>query len=63
MPTLPIAYTAVLADLLYAHSGELVGIYDLRLGWFTHVNPAGVRLLASRWWQTPPLRSVPSPGQ
>ena len=46
MPTLPIAYTAVLADLLYAHSGELVGIYDLRLGWFTHVNPAGVRLLA-----------------
>lgn len=42
---LPVAYTAVLAELLYAHSGEMAGIYDLELGWFTHVNPAGVRLL------------------
>jgi PAS domain S-box-containing protein len=39
-------YTAVLADLLYSHSGEFVGIYDPALGWFTHVNPAGVQLLA-----------------
>ncbi|NVO86225.1 sensor histidine kinase [Hymenobacter terrestris] len=46
MPLLPVAYTAVLAELLYAHSGEMAGIYDLRLGWFTHVNPAGVQLLA-----------------
>ena len=43
---LPASYTAVLADLLYTHSDELVGIYDPSLGWFTHVNPAGVRLLA-----------------
>ncbi|WBA44150.1 sensor histidine kinase [Hymenobacter canadensis] len=46
MPLLPVAYTAVLAEVLYAHSGEMAGIYDLALGWFTHVNPAGVRLLA-----------------
>ncbi|MVN78829.1 PAS domain S-box protein [Hymenobacter sp. HMF4947] len=46
MPLLPDAYSAVLADLLYTHSGEMLGIYDLALGWFTHVNPAGVRLLA-----------------
>ena len=46
MPHLPVAYTAVLAELLYAHSGEMAGIYDLDLGWFTHVNPAGVQLLA-----------------
>jgi PAS domain S-box-containing protein len=46
MPLLPDAYSAVLADLLYTHSGEMLGIYDLSLGWFTHVNPAGVRLLA-----------------
>ncbi len=35
-----------MADLLYTHSGEMVGIYDLDPGWFTHVNPAGVQLLA-----------------
>ena len=35
-----------MAELLYAHSGEMAGIYDLGLGWFTHVNPAGVQLLA-----------------
>ena len=46
MSLLPVAYTAVLAELLYAHSGEMAGIYDLGLGWFTHVNPAGVQLLA-----------------
>ncbi|MFD1875110.1 sensor histidine kinase [Hymenobacter bucti] len=46
MPLLPDAYSAVMADLLYTHSGEMLGIYDLALGWFTHVNPAGVRLLA-----------------
>jgi PAS domain S-box-containing protein len=43
---LPEAYAAVLAELLYAHSGEMAGVYDLELGWFTHVNPAGVQLLA-----------------
>ncbi|RYY20888.1 MAG: PAS domain-containing sensor histidine kinase [Cytophagaceae bacterium] len=46
MLPLPVAYSAVLAELLYAHSGEMAGIYDLGRGWFTHVNPAGVRLLA-----------------
>ncbi|OGX88868.1 sensor histidine kinase [Hymenobacter glacialis] len=46
MPTLPVAYTAVLSELMYAHSGEMAGIYDLDLRWFTHVNPAGVELLA-----------------
>ena len=46
MSLLPVAYTAVLADLLYAHSDEMAAIYDPRQGWFTHVNPAGVRLLA-----------------
>ena len=46
MPLLPVAYSAVMAELLYAHSGEMAGIYDLELGWFTHVNPAGVQLLA-----------------
>ena len=45
MPLLPEAYSAVMADLLYTHSGEMLGIYDLGLGWFTHVNPAGVQLL------------------
>jgi PAS domain S-box-containing protein len=43
---LPASYSTVLVDLLYAHSSELVGIYDPALGWFTHVNPAGVQLLA-----------------
>jgi PAS domain S-box-containing protein len=46
MPLLPVAYTAVMAELLYAHSGEMSGIFDLELSWFTHVNPAGVQLLA-----------------
>ncbi|SFP94920.1 sensor histidine kinase [Hymenobacter arizonensis] len=34
-----------MANFLYAHSGEMAGIYDPGLGWFTHVNPAGVQLL------------------
>lgn len=46
MPLLPVDYTAILAELMYAHSGEMAGIYDLDQGWFTHVNPAGVQLLA-----------------
>lgn len=46
MPLLPPDYSAVMAELLYANSGEMAGIFDLGLGWFTHVNPAGVRLLA-----------------
>ena len=40
------AYLAALTELLYTNSGEMAGVYDLRLGWFTHVNPAGVQLLA-----------------
>jgi PAS domain S-box-containing protein len=42
---LPGAYTDVVAELLYTHSEEMAGIYDLDLRWFTHVNPAGVHLL------------------
>ncbi|MFC6224975.1 ATP-binding protein [Hymenobacter artigasi] len=45
MPMLPGAYTDVVAELLYTHSEEMAGIYDLDLRWFTHVNPAGVHLL------------------
>ncbi|WP_367949185.1 hypothetical protein [Hymenobacter sp. BRD128] len=33
------SYTTVLANLLYTHSREFVGIYDVALGWFTQVNP------------------------
>ncbi|GAB3841165.1 sensor histidine kinase [Hymenobacter jeollabukensis] len=43
---LPASHSAVLANLLYSHSAELVGVYDPVVGWFTHVNPAGVQLLA-----------------
>ncbi|AMJ65970.1 sensor histidine kinase [Hymenobacter sp. PAMC 26628] len=42
---LPVPYTPVLANLLYTHSREFVGIYDVALGWFTQVNPAAVQLL------------------
>ncbi|GAB3638105.1 hypothetical protein GCM10027422_36950 [Hymenobacter arcticus] len=39
------AYTTILSDLLYTHSREFVGIYDVELGWFTQVNPLAVQLL------------------
>ena len=39
------AYFGVFTDLLYTQSKEFLGIYDPALGWFTQVNPAGVRLL------------------
>jgi PAS domain S-box-containing protein len=39
------AYTPILASLLYTHSREFVGIYDVALGWFTQVNPVAVQLL------------------
>ncbi len=42
---LPAAATPVLTDLLYLHSREFVGLYDVALGWFTQVNPAAVQLL------------------
>ena len=45
MSKLPGAYTDVVAELLYTHSEEMAGIYDLDRRWFTHVNPAGVHLL------------------
>jgi PAS domain S-box-containing protein len=38
-------YPDALADLFYTQGPDLVGLYDLALGWFTQVNPAGVRLL------------------
>ena len=37
--------SSVLTELLYSQSKEFFGIYDPALGWFTQVNPAGVRLL------------------
>jgi PAS domain S-box-containing protein len=43
MATFP--YPDALADLFYTQGPDLVGLYDLALGWFTQVNPAGVRLL------------------
>jgi PAS domain S-box-containing protein len=46
MPLLPVAYTALMAELLYAHSGEMAAIYDLDRAGFTFLNPAGVQLLA-----------------
>jgi len=46
MSLFPVAYSAAMAEVLYTHSGEMAGIYDPGLGWFTHVNPAGVCLLA-----------------
>ncbi|MFD1469510.1 ATP-binding protein [Hymenobacter caeli] len=39
------AYTTVLSNLLYTHSREFVGIYDVEMGWFTQVNPVAVQLL------------------
>jgi PAS domain-containing protein len=43
MATFP--YPDALADLFYTQGSDLVGLYDLALGWFMQVNPAGVRLL------------------
>ncbi len=39
------SYTTVLSNLLYTHSREFVGIYDVKIGWFTQVNPVAVQLL------------------
>ncbi|WP_223650550.1 sensor histidine kinase [Hymenobacter psoromatis] len=39
------AYTTILSNLLYTHSREFVGIYDVEVGWFTQVNPMAVQLL------------------
>ena len=35
----------VLTDLLYTQAKEFFGLYDPEMGWFTQVNPSGVRLL------------------
>ncbi len=43
MPVIPNPH--LLADLFYAQAPEFVGLYDPARGWFTCVNPAGVRLL------------------
>ncbi|TDN38827.1 PAS domain S-box protein [Hymenobacter sp. UV11] len=39
------SYTTILSNLLYTHSRDFVGIYDVALGWFTQVNPVAVQLL------------------
>jgi signal transduction histidine kinase len=41
----PASPLSALLDLLYTQAKGFVGVYDRQLGWFTHVNPAGVRLL------------------
>ncbi|SFP89464.1 sensor histidine kinase [Hymenobacter arizonensis] len=41
----PSPSSSVLTDLLYTQAKEFFGIYDPVQGWFTQVNPAGVRLL------------------
>ena len=61
---LPTPYTKVLADLLYTHSREFVGIYDVALGWFTQVNPVAVQLLgytSEAEFLTDPDHSLRSP--
>ncbi|WP_310397745.1 PAS domain-containing sensor histidine kinase [Hymenobacter sp.] len=42
---LPSSSSGALTALLYTQAKEFFGIYDPALGWFTQVNPAGVRLL------------------
>ncbi|MBG8556260.1 sensor histidine kinase [Hymenobacter guriensis] len=42
---LPTAHATALLEVLYARAPEFVGIYDLSAGWFTQVNPVGVKLL------------------
>lgn len=34
-----------LTDILFEQAKDFVGLYDVALGWFTHVNPAGYQLL------------------
>jgi PAS domain S-box-containing protein len=34
-----------LTDVLFEQAKDFVGLYDLELGWFVHVNPAGYQLL------------------
>ncbi|GAB2781367.1 PAS domain S-box-containing protein [Hymenobacter luteus] len=34
-----------LTDILFAQAKDFIGVYDLELGWFTQVNPAGYQLL------------------
>ena len=38
-------YRNPLTDILFDQAQEFVGLYDVALGWFTRVNPAGYRLL------------------
>ena len=42
---LPSSSSGAFTALLYTQAKEFFGVYDLALGWFTQVNPAGVRLL------------------
>ncbi|GAB3572218.1 sensor histidine kinase [Hymenobacter daeguensis] len=39
------AYRNPLTEILFEQAPGFVGLYDLAVGWFTHVNPAGYRLL------------------
>ena len=42
---LPSSSSGAFTALLYTQAKEFFGVYDPALGWFTQVNPAGVRLL------------------
>jgi PAS domain S-box-containing protein len=39
------AYRNPLTEILFEQAPGFVGLYDLAVGWFTHVNPAGYQLL------------------
>jgi PAS domain S-box-containing protein len=59
---LPVTYLPALTTILFQQAREFVGIFDVALGWFVHVNPAGVQLLGYSSEQallTEPNRSQP----
>ncbi|UOR04208.1 PAS domain-containing sensor histidine kinase [Hymenobacter aerilatus] len=39
------SFTPILTDILFNQAKEFVGVYDVALGWFVQVNPAGIHLL------------------
>ncbi len=55
------AFAYAVTTILLDQTNEFVGVYDVEEGWFTHVNPAGVRLLGYPSAQAlygDPLRSL-----
>ncbi|MCC2547793.1 PAS domain-containing sensor histidine kinase [Hymenobacter sp. BT175] len=57
-------FTTALTDVLITQAAEFVGVYDATRGWFTQVNPAGVRLLgypSEQAFLDEPSRTLPTP--